>query len=166
MGLRLVCPSIQDFERARIWRNKMPGVLRTPYLLTKEQQEHFYQNVVCDRNSRLRFWSLRNDNNSLIGLAGLINIEWENGLAEISLIFDPDCIGKGYGPHAVQLLLAEGFNNLGLATIYGECYECNPAVGFWEHMVEKYGGYSTKLPRRKRWEGKLYDSLYFSFCME
>ena len=137
-----------------MWRNEVPEILRTPYPLTQEMQEEFYHKVVCSRNTSSRWWSVYDD--KLIGFAGLVNIEWENSLAEISLIMSP-------WQDAVGLILDEGFGNLGLATIYGECYECSPTLDFWRGMVKKYNGYQTILPRRKRWEGRLWDSLYFSF---
>lgn len=162
MAITLRCPTLEDVEQVRLWRNDIPETLRTPYPLTKEMQEDFYRSVVCDRRANSRWWSVYGPD-GLTGFAGLANIEWENGLAEVSLILSPDICGKGYGGETFGLLLDEGFDNLGLSTIYGECYECNPALGFWLKMVERHGGYQTKLPRRKRWRGQLYDSVYFAF---
>jgi RimJ/RimL family protein N-acetyltransferase len=160
MGLTLKCPSLADVEQVRRWRNTTPEVYRTPYLITAEQQEAFYRNIVCDRRANSRWWSVY-DGETLVGFAGLTDIEWENGLAQVSLVTFPR--GKGYGTRAFALLLDEGFGNLGLSTLYGECYECNPALGFWERMIDKYGGYKTTIPRRKRWQGQLYDAMHFCF---
>ena len=165
MGVALRSSSLADVEQVRLWRNEVLEALRTPFRLTQEMQADFYANTVCNRAADSRWWSVY-DGSLFIGLAGLCNIQWENGLAEISLIIDPEKRGKGYGVQAVDAVLAEGFGNLGLDTIYGECYECNPALGFWDRMVGRRGGYTTMLPRRKRWQGKLYDSLYFAFCYE
>jgi len=98
----------------------------------------------------------------LVGMGGLCGIQWENRLAEISLILDPYVCCKGLGSEAVDLLLLEAFGNMGLKTIFGECYMCNPAWQFWKKMKTKYSGQETILPNRKLWEGRYYDSLYFS----
>ena len=168
MGVRLTCPSVEDAEKVRLWRNQDLAPYRTAHYITKEQQEQFYRDHICSRDSNSRWWSVVKKvyDKELIGLTGLVGIEWENSTAEISLIMAPDIRGQGYGEQALGLLLDEGFGNMGLATIYGECYKCNPATGFWERMVEKYKGYKTILPRRKRWQGKLYDSIHFSFLRE
>ena len=160
MGLRLREASKNDVEKARKWRNQRLETLRTPYFLTEEMQEQFYRDVVCNRQSDSRWWSA--SHSELIGFAGLTNIEWENGLAEISLILDPSEQGKGYGREIVNLALEQGFLNMGLKTIYGECYQCNPAIDFWRKITEEHGGYMTMLPRRKLWQGQLYDSLHFT----
>jgi hypothetical protein len=59
-------------------------------------------------------------------------------------------------------MFAEAFGSMGLKTVYGECYRCNPSYAFWEKVVEEYGGYSTVLKARKYWGGVYWDSLYFS----
>jgi RimJ/RimL family protein N-acetyltransferase len=160
MGLELRPPSREDVEQVRLWRNEILYTLRTPYPLTNESQGVFYENVICSRDSNHRYWAIYDG--ELIGFGGLTNIEWENGLAEISLILSADRRVQGYGARSVQLLLDQGFGNMGLKTIYGECYECNPAVDFWKQITDGHGGYYTMIPRRKLWQGQLYDALHFS----
>jgi hypothetical protein len=95
-------------------------------------------------------------------MGGLTYIQWENRIAEISLILSPAVRSKGLGEQAVDLLLAEGFDRMGLKTIFGECYYCNDAHEFWLKITEGFGGYITRLPNRKFWAGQFWDSLYFS----
>jgi RimJ/RimL family protein N-acetyltransferase len=147
-----------DCEQVRLWRNQNLQYLRTPYLLTEEMQAGFYDNTVCNRYVNSRWWGIHNG--KLIGMAGLTDIAWENGTAEISLILNPKETGKGHGEAAVNLLLEQAFAFMGLRNIYGECYECNPAAGFWRKMIPAH---TAMLPQRKLWRGKYYDSLYFSF---
>ena len=158
--MELKAPTRQDVERVRLWRNAALETLRTPYPLTEEMQLNFYE-LINSRESPHRYWSIY-DNHELIGFGGLTNIEWENGLAEISLIIGATFRGKGLGRRAVNLILDTGFGNMGLKTIYGECYECNPAVDFWGSITKEHGGYITTIPRRKLWQGQLYDALHFS----
>ena len=158
--MELKAPTRQDVERVRHWRNAALETLRTPYLISEEMQANFYDSLQ-NRESRNRYWSIY-DNDELIGFGGLTGIEWENGLAEISLIMGAKYRGKGLGRRAVNLILDTGFGNMGLKTIYGECYECNSAVDFWGAITKEHGGYITTIPRRKMWQGRLYDALHFS----
>ena len=158
--MELKAPTRQDVERVRHWRNAALETLRTPYLISEEMQANFYDSLQ-NRESRNRYWSIY-DNDELIGFGGLTGIEWENGLAEISLIMGAKYRGKGLGRRAVALILDTGFGNMGLKTIYGECYECNTAVDFWGAITKEHGGYITTIPRRKMWQGQLYDAVHFS----
>jgi len=133
-------------------------------LLTIDNQQEFYDEVT-NRYTPHRYFSLY-DGPDFIGLGGITNIQWENRTGEISLIINPVFRKKGHGGRAVSLLLDEGFNRLGLKTITGEVYLCNKAVAFWENMSELYNGYQTTLPRRKFWDGRYWDSMYFSIGVE
>ena len=169
----------EDCETARGWRNECLETLRTPYFLTKEMQSEFYDNVICNRNSSHRYWSLHQDLSgiektadwcgakSLVGIGGITDIEWENSIGEISLIIDSRLRGIGFGDIIVGLLLNRAFNQMGLKTVCGECYYSNGAgIAFWRKIVEKYKGYSTTLPDRKFWAGKYHNSMYFSIHRE
>ena len=166
---------IHDIEKVRIWRNEAAkeGVYRTPYLLTRNMQLKFFEEVVCNRNSNSRYLAIRkkeenfvdiiSEKNKLIGIAGLTGIQWENRIAEIALTLSPEYVGKGYGKQSFILVLTEGFSNLNLINVYGECYYCNPKIKFWEKMIIDFNGYKTMLPARKYFKGILYNSLYFNF---
>jgi RimJ/RimL family protein N-acetyltransferase len=161
-------------EQVRQWRNDCLLALRTPYMLTEEQQEDFYQRVVCDRNARARYWAVESSwadetqtiCGTFLGMVGLENIEWENGCAEISIMLAPEFRGDGKGEQAVKLLLEQGFNHMRMEEIYGECYTCNPAIKFWQKITEKYNGKTAILPRRKFWQGAKFDAMYFSISRE
>lgn len=161
--------TVVDCEKVRQWRNRCMIALRTPFMLTQEMQEDFYKNTVCNRNSKARFWGIwikDKVSSTFIGMCGLENIEWENSCAEISIILNPDLHGKGFGSKAMAILFEKGFSDLGLKTIYGEVYECNPALHFWMNIIEKYNVDTARLPNRKLWKGNYYDSLYFSIDKE
>lgn len=159
-----------DCELVRQWRNADPSGLRTPYGLTHEQQEQFYRETVCNRRSDHRYYAIRGiaaAGEFLIGMGGLTNISWENGSTEISLIIDPALHGKGCGQQAARLLVREAFDRLRLVTVVGECYGLNTrAVDFWQRLTEEYHGSVTWLPRRKWWDGRLWDSLYFTIARQ
>ena len=162
--------TLDQCQQVRLWRNDCLETLRTPYPLTEEQQEAFYRDVVCNRNSPHRYFAIvrevskedyiksgRKDvkwadivDFAFIGMGGITNIDWINRIGEISLIIDPERRSKfrgegrgedkGKGTEAVVLLLDQAFNYLNLQTVYGECYRCNPAWEFWQKVTEKYCG--------------------------
>ena len=156
--------NFSDCERARGWRNNNLVALRTPFALTYEQQEDFYKEVICNRLSKNRFWAVRDNKKpgNFIAMVGLENIEWENGIAEISIIVNPELQGNGFGSQIINLLFEAGFNGMRLNNIYGECYECNPAYEFWRKLCRRYKMHTTFLPYRKFYNGRYHDSLYFS----
>ena len=162
--------SLAAASLAREWRNRpdvRPG-LRTALMLTENQQDEWYQKVVCDRRADSRWWAVGAGVETL-AVAGLTGIQPENGLAEISLIVSPEYRGGGLGSESVSLILAEAFDRMRLVTIFGECYLCNgDAANFWMARVAAHrsGQHSLYIPRRKFWDGKLWDALLFCFTVE
>lgn len=164
--MRLMPITLEGCQRAREWRNDYRQSLRTTIMLTYEQQEEFFKKLQ-DRNSEDRYWEVHDDNTSLgmwpmIAMAGLTDIDWTNRLAEISLFVSPTERRKGLGKECVRLILEEAFDHMNLHQVLGECFRCNPCCGFWEKEVKAYGGSGTELPHRKWWNGKYWDSYYFS----
>lgn len=188
--MKLTTLTREQCQQVRIWRNDEPQFLRTPYLLTKEMQDEFYDEVVCNRDSKHRYFGIMDDIKysaveaadnrkcgiypedglypEFIGMVGLTNIEWENGTAEISLIINPEYRRQGKGKEAVKLLLDEAFKQLRLYSVYGEVYKCGN-VDFWKHIIQEYGPtwvehYTwVQLADRKYYNGKHWDSIWFSF---
>lgn len=164
MEFKIDSLNLKDVEKIRLWRNENLQALRTPYLLTSEMQEDFYNNVISNRQSNNRFWGLKKQSSvwCFVGMIGLVNIEWENSIGEISIIIDPSIRHCGVGEKAIDILLDYGFNHLNLSNIYGECYKCNEAHIFWEKICNKYNAYVTMLPARKYYNGEYHDSMYFN----
>ena len=150
------------------WRLKERPTLRTPFMRADAEQLKF-QKDLANRTSR-RFFAVIEETgdagtlHDLVACGGFTGIIWESGIAEISLITDPN-VGS-VGRDCVRLLLDEAFLNMGLQTVCGEVYYSGN-VGFWEKMLKEFEDvYQTEyytLHWRKFWQGKLYDSLYFAF---
>ena len=170
--LRLIPLTAEHCEAARTWRlnDDVRGGLRTPYPLTQEMQADFYRRVVCDRASAHRYWGVARGDDTvdalsspLVAMVGLTNISWESGDAEISLVVSPEFRRGGRGTASVALALAEGFGNMRLVAIWGECYHSNEGgLRFWNMVVERYKAHAVELPYRKYWEGKFHPSTIFT----
>jgi RimJ/RimL family protein N-acetyltransferase len=177
--IQLKALSKGDLEKVRDWRNQVPETLRTPFLLTKEMQEQYYHDVICNRDSNTRYWGIHEveldqigpdkfeHDSKLIGYGGIENIIWDYRIGEISIIMNPAVRGKGFGTKAVGKILDEAFKNLGLEVVWGECYLCG-AVGFWEKYCKRHERcfFTTTLPRRKFYDEKYWDSFYFCFTKD
>ena len=144
------------------WRNDARDTLRTTGFCTIDIQEKFIESLDPREHRYFSFY----DGGDLVAFGGLTYIQWENRIAEISLIVDPDLVRQGIGSDCVDMLLDEAFNKLNLKTVFGECYKCNSAADFWFRLTEKYDGYKTVLPNRKYLDGDYFDSLYFSIDRE
>lgn len=162
--LRALTP--EDVERVRVWREATPSLFRTRAPLTPEMQQAFYRETVSARAARDRYWAVTRGivPGELVGQVGLCGIEWENGLAEISLIVAPAERQQGAGAQIVRLILREAFDRMRLKTVWGECYGNNETgLAFWENQLTLYRGWSVGWPRRHWWDGQLFDSLLFQF---
>lgn len=162
--------SEEQAEIIRQERNDLPsGILRTPFQLTHEQQMDWYHQEVCDRRSTTRYWALMapfdktHKLERMVGYGGIENIQWENGIAEMSLLIRERERGNGYGAEAVELFLEQSFDEMGLDTVFAEVYACNPNLKFWFNL-----DWDTEsvLPRRKRANGRLYESHIFTWKKE
>lgn len=185
--MQLKVLSYPDCEQARIWRNDSMSMNRTPYLLTQEQQGRFYQEQVNNRLANARYWGIWEESKSLklnfehkesinypvvenpeteqfIGMGEITNISPENRNGEIGLIMHPEHLGEA--DKAIDLILEQGFDNLNLENIFGECYLCSPYLQIWETAARKYNAICNYLPNRKYWDGKYYGSLNFNINRE
>lgn len=158
-----------DLDKIVDERNKILETLRTPFFLNYDQQDSYYNEVLCDRNSKTRYFIFQNGINS-VAMGGVENIEWENSRGEISILVYQGSRRKGFGSLIVDEIIDYGFNYLNLNILWGECYFCGN-ISFWNKyfspkMTEKKN-YSIELkkvilPDRKFYNGKYHDSLYFS----
>lgn len=159
--MRFKVVEIEDMKYIVKWRNKQLPMLRTGQPLTFEMQEKFYHEVLCQRHNSTRLFSVVDNLDNLIGMAGFENIQWENSLAEISLLTDP---GKTlYIKPILEGLINMAYNTLNLKTIFTEVYDCSPYAKLWYEMASEKKALLTKLPLRKYWEGSFYNSSVYTF---
>lgn len=60
-----------------------------------------------------------------IGNIGLIGMNYQNKSADITYMITPQFQRKGYALTAAKLIIAHGFENLGLMRIHGKCMDFN-----------------------------------------
>ena len=174
--------TLENLETARLWRNGLMAAWRTPYMLTKEMQEDFYRNVICNRQSNLRYWGFwvhktpPTENGMLgdshfsfstdgwfVGYGGIENIHLENRTGEISILIGPKFRGGGHGSAALRLMLDQAFNVLNLDIVHAECYLCNESIKWWDKMGELYKTETYELPYRKYYNGQMYSARFYYF---
>jgi len=77
--------TLENCEQVRQWRNECLEALRTPFPLTKEMQEQFYRDVVCNRDARARYWGVWEtkmlDDAAIIAQMKANNAVWQNASA-------------------------------------------------------------------------------------
>lgn len=155
----------EDIEQLRRWRN-LPEVLsmvREYRQIGEIHQERWFESLTDDRDQVL-FSILRGADGSLLGVTGLTYINWVYRHGEISIIINPDESNKGYGTEALQMTLRHGFQTLNLHMICGEIYEFNITN---RHVFEKVGFHEDgKLRHNYYWNGKYYDSIFYSILQE
>ncbi len=164
--MKMVPLTYDTCEETRKWRNDDMQSLRTPFMNTLEMQEDFYEDIVCDPASPHRYFGFIYETVSPIvylGMGGITNIQWENRIGEISLIISPEHRRIGWGKEAAYMLYAYAFDTLNLYTVYGEVYRTNSlAENFWLNLFPAEYFTRAYLPNRKYWDGKYWQSVYFS----
>lgn len=162
--------TLEQAQIVRPWRNDCRNAMRTGWT-TEQQQANF---ISTNMHGDHMYWWFETDymgkrphfdNWKSTAAGGLVNINMFNRNAEIALMVGPDSRGVGFGTECVDWILHEGFANQNLKTIYGEVYHCG-AVAFWLGICEQYKAYTTELPNRKYWNGRYFDSMYFSIDRE
>jgi hypothetical protein len=159
-----------DLQQIVNERLKCPETLRTALMINRSHQDEWYKREIANRDSRTRYFIFAKEKSVAYG--GLEHIDWENSNAEISLLVYEAERGKGYGEQCIWEILRMGFDRLNLHAIYGECYACGN-IDFWKkvntRIRENTDGWKdvtvheTYLPHRKYWQGKYWDSYFFTY---
>lgn len=130
-------------EKVRAWRNdfRVMRWCRQRDMLSDWDQEKWYERQAQDPTIQMyAILTSLEGRDELVGVCGLTSIDWLNRRAEFSLYLRPDYHGKGLGGEALKLLLAHGFDNLGLNQIWGESFAGNRAIKTFEALGFKKDG--------------------------
>lgn len=159
----------EDLPQILEWRAANPEKLRTPYLINAEQQEKWYNDVICNRNANVRIWAADSEpsaGNEFTAIFGLENIQWENRLAEVVLLINPAWNEEYKIDYFLMRIFHKAFKELNLENIYAECYLCSKEIETWKRLARKYNSSGTYLKARKYYNGTYYDSYYINFNRE
>lgn len=114
------------------WRNEQIYHLRQKELLTQEQQDQYFKEIVAklfdqEYPEQILFSYL--ENGICIGYGGLVHIDWYNKNAEISFIIDPNLATEYFNLHwknYLSLLYKYAFEELNLHKIYTYAFDIRP----------------------------------------
>jgi RimJ/RimL family protein N-acetyltransferase len=124
---------------------------------TREVSDQWYRSRPA-QTDRLDLAIARLEDDQLVGEVVLHELDPDNRSCgfRISLL-GPEVFGHGYGTEATRLLLAHGFETVGLHRIELEVYDHNPRA---QHVYRRVG-FRVEGVRRDalRWEGRYYDAI-------
>ena len=123
--------------------------------VTLERQEKYLRRMT---ESEKDFLFCVMNNGLLIGTAGLHECDFESGNARIgTLIFDPEIQGRGHGAMAVQLIVHQAFDKMGLSKVYVNVLTDFPTThAYYEWLKFKR---ECRLDREYLLRGELHDLL-------
>ncbi|PTC02979.1 hypothetical protein C9980_20395 [Vibrio mediterranei] len=148
------------------WRNAQMFHLRQDKMLTEQDQEAYFQNVLApsfDMENPTQLLFSYDRKGSFSGYGGFVHINYHQGSAELSFLVDPQQSEEQQSVHwrefflfADKFVAAHGQIN----TLYGYCYDIRP----WLYPLYEDAGF--KLTEVKRNDvaikGKWVDSLIYT----
>jgi RimJ/RimL family protein N-acetyltransferase len=160
---------IDDLEQIRKWRQGKGYMLRTESDITEHSQKQWYENVVSNRDSKIKFWAIyKKETEIYFPLLGYCSLDFDfiNGQAELGLLIGDEYQKQGYGMQVVDMLINKAFNEFRMHSVFFEAYHCNPAIGFWNKVIDKYNGIPVTIPGRKYYNNKYYESIWGTIINE
>jgi RimJ/RimL family protein N-acetyltransferase len=118
---------------ARAWRNdaRIFKWCRQHTLISQAQHDAWLSRIETDPSIKMfGIWvsGAASHGNTFVGVCGLTSINRLNQTAEFSLYIAPEFQRMGYAKQSLKLLLAHGFFDHNLNTVYGETFDGNPAL--------------------------------------
>jgi RimJ/RimL family protein N-acetyltransferase len=155
-----------DLPQLLAWRNDWRIIkwTRQPDYINEVTHAEWFERQAKDPTIRMYKLVLKSaGSTNVVGVCGLTSIDAFNRRAEFSLYVAPAFQGKGIGSTALKILLAHGFDNLGLNLIWGETFDGNPAT----KIFEKVGMTREGTRRQFYWrDGRFIDAHLYSITCE
>jgi RimJ/RimL family protein N-acetyltransferase len=145
------------------WRNEQMYHLRQEKILTENDQEAYFQNIILPSYkektpAQLLFSFLQND--KCIGYGGLVHINWQNNQAEVSFIMATELEDDNFETNWVtflHLLEKVAFNDLYLTSLFTYAYDLRPHL---YKAIENAGFQQSKrLEKEQQVDDKLVDVI-------
>jgi len=171
-NLELVGIRKEDIQKIRKWRNEQREVLRQDKILTKKEQEDYFNTIIMTtfekKNPEMILFSFLSKN-KCIGYGGLVHINWKARRGEISFLTDTKRIKLDSNlekdfRNFLKMILNIGFNELKLNKITTETFEFRKNIinVLEENGFKKEGILKNHIKRN----GKYYDSILHSIFKE
>ena len=156
----------EDRYKIMKWRNEQVYHLRQDEPLTKEKQDHYFQNVVAQlfdkkKPSQLLFSFLKKG--ELKGYGGLVRINWIDKNAEISFLMKTSEESENFSIYwydYLDMIEEVAFTQLGLHKIYTFAFDLRPDL----YIVLKEKSYflDSILTEHVYFEGRFIDAVIHS----
>lgn len=126
-GVTLGALEEKDLEFLRGWRNdeRVWRWCRQHDMIDELQQARWFERQSGDAS--IHMYGIY-ANGELVGVCGLTGHDYVNRSAEISIYIAPEEQGHGYAPMAFKTVIAHGFRNLNLHSIWCEVFAGNPVL--------------------------------------
>ena len=155
-GIKLRAIEKEDLIVLHLWRNSknvMP-YCRQYRPLSKQDMEIWYQKLTEDKDYNLtNDLFIINNGADVIGVGGLVRIDWRNRKAELS--FYVEKFDKKVVTEAILHLLEYAHKTLGIRKVYWPVYSFNPHLPVYEETMQRE--YVAK--EEYYWEGKWHDRV-------
>lgn len=155
--------AVSDLPKLLMWRNNPENrkFLREYRPLTLEQHQAWYEDLQQD-DHKIQMFSISNKG-LLVGACGLTHLDWIARSTEISLYIGEGYIDDKISPVALKLLMAYGFETLGLHRLWAEIWEFDEKK---QALLLKSGFKEEVKKRQAHWDGAWYDSLIYGRILE
>ncbi len=169
---QLIPIRIQDIEPIRHWRNEQINFLRQETPISNKEQNQYFENKILPMLSKplpeLILFSIL-DNSNLIGYGGLVNIDWDKKISEISFLIDTDrsknsTLYETDFSAFLHILKKVTCSELKFYKLFTETYDIRPThINILEKNKFKI---SKKQNSGKIIDGKLVDVLFHSYICD
>tara|TARA_B100001758_G_C18289980_1_gene546476 strand:- start:151 stop:714 length:564 start_codon:yes stop_codon:yes gene_type:complete len=100
-----------DIEKIRIWRNSQTSFLRQSKIISKEEQLHYFNNIIypnfnLDNPKMILFSFFDKISDKLLGYGGFVHIDWINKTSEVSFLCDTKIMNdsQNYKSHFIDFM--------------------------------------------------------------
>ena len=130
-NMKLISLREEDIEKIRIWRNQQRSILRQNKIITKKEQENYFNTVIVptfeQKEPEIILFSIL-QKGKCIGYGGLVHINWKSKRGEISFVTETkrsksNLKLKQDFETFLEIILNIGFNILNLNKITTETFE-------------------------------------------
>lgn len=156
----------EDLPHRVKWINneEISQTLGFDWPLSLSKTKSWFQKTLSD-SSKLNFVIIDNQSNKLIGITGLLGIDYKNRNAEFYItIGEKEFHGLHIPDEVISLMLEYAFLELGLSRIYLQTFDYNKRA---QRVYERNGFVREGVLRKHKWkQGGLKDLVYYGILKE